>query len=228
MLPTFRDSITLKLWPGWGLGNRLGRRVSFFGLLLLLLLLWLWLWLLLLLLPSQVDLKTSKEPVCRGFDFKQDTCNAHSGRARTWHTLLQTNTCEVDGFATPDRPTNGYKRTPDLIKCSADEEMDGEPDMNKLKADLGPDAEVVAGSAADCRAICHRSSEMHPTTRGSISQADPKGTETPYHLREKRIQVGECWFHASSRMALGGGCKWPTNIAARIPTQAILFCSNKL
>ena len=55
-------------------------------------------------------------------------------------------------FVTPDRPTNGYKRTPDLLKCSADEEMDGEPDMNKLKADLGPDTEVVAGSG--CRAIC--------------------------------------------------------------------------
>ena len=90
-------------------------------------------------------------------------------------------------FVTPDRPTNGYKRTPDLLKCSADEEMDGEPDgcfqelgypqiihfnrvchykpsilgypnfwkhldMNKLKADLGPDTEVVAGSGR--RAIC--------------------------------------------------------------------------
>lgn len=70
--------------------------------------------------------------------------------------------------------------------------MDGEPDMNKLKADLGPDTEeVVAGSG--CRASCTQKQRDAPYyTWLDISQADPKGTEIPYHLREQHIQVGEC------------------------------------
>ena len=60
---------------------------------------------------------------------------------------------------------------------------------------------------------------MHPYTMClDISQADPKGTEIPYHLWQKRTQVGECWFHASSRMALGGGCyDQPTSLHASPP-----------
>ncbi len=94
--------------------------------------------------------KTLLHIACRGFDFKQDTYQHpfRQSQGRTQSALLQTNKCEANGFVTPDRPTNGL-RTPDLLKWSTDEEMDREPDMNKLRADLGPDLEVVAGKAAE-------------------------------------------------------------------------------